>query len=195
MQSIRILAGSHKKRRLDFAPREGLRPTSHRLRETVFNILIHRFYPQAIGQPTHEALKEKSVLDLFAGVGSYGFEALSRGASYGTFVESCFATTTCLSKTAASLGMEKITRILCGNAENLDNLQGPFSLIFMDPPYTFSQERIIKNVEKIKRLINDESIIVLESILKEEDLIIEGLNLILSRGTREKKVFFFTMAS
>jgi 16S rRNA (guanine(966)-N(2))-methyltransferase RsmD len=121
---MRIIAGSLKGRRLRTPDWEGLRPTSDRLRETLFNILADRV-PGA------------HVLDGYAGTGAVGIEALSRGASAVVFVER--------DRRAAALIAENLRR--CGVASGCDIIRAdigrvsrpdgsrPFDLILLDPPY------------------------------------------------------------
>jgi 16S rRNA (guanine966-N2)-methyltransferase len=143
LQGIRILAGLYKGRRLSFLPCKGLRPSAHCVRKSVFDILLHRFYPNG--------LKEFVVFDLFAGLGSYGFEALSRGAAHCVFVEKekkmahyihQFAhQLQCVSQ--VSVIMRSLPLEIEGNAE----------VIFLDPPYDLS-ETLLKDIISIigKRL-------------------------------------------
>lgn len=126
---MRIVAGRFKGRAL-VAPRGAdTRPTSDRLRETIFNILEHGGYP----------LAGVRVLDLFAGTGALGFEALSRGAAYALFVEESAAARAAIHANIETLGLEGATKIFRRDATHLGAMPagagGPFELIFLDPPY------------------------------------------------------------
>lgn len=104
-----------------------LRPTSDRVREAIFNLLIN-----AHGDPVTGA----RVLDLFAGTGALGLEALSRGASEATFVDDGAKALVLLKANIAKLRAEGATRILRQNATRLPaNPGAPFTLVFLDPPY------------------------------------------------------------
>lgn len=83
--SIQITSGAFKNRRIAYAPCADLRPTCHRVRHAIFNILMHRFYAQNAGQA--QPLRGLRVLDLYAGVGGYGLQALSLGAEQAIFVD------------------------------------------------------------------------------------------------------------
>jgi 16S rRNA (guanine966-N2)-methyltransferase len=104
-----------------------LRPTSDRVREAIFNLLIN-----AHGNPVTGA----RVLDLFAGTGALGLEALSRGAAHATFVDDGPRALALLKANIAKLRAEPDTRILRQNATRLPpNIAAPFTLAFLDPPY------------------------------------------------------------
>lgn len=104
-----------------------LRPTSDRVREAIFNLLVN-----AHGDPVTGA----RVLDLFAGTGALGLEALSRGAAEVTFVDDGAKALALLKANAARMRAEAATRILRQNATRLPpNPGGRFTLAFLDPPY------------------------------------------------------------
>ncbi len=125
---MRVIAGHAHGRRLK-APR-GLatRPTSARARESIFSRLQVRL-----------ELEGARVLDIFAGSGSLGCEALSRGASHATFVDSSRAATHAIESNVRSLGMAQRTRIICSDVfRALDSLGAEgaaFDLVFVDAPY------------------------------------------------------------
>lgn len=123
---MRIIAGTLRRRTLK-APKGGVtRPTTDRVRESVFNLLESRMY-----------LDESYVLDLFAGTGSLGFEAISRGAAAVTFVESNGKVLKYCRENAQALDVEETC--LFFQADVLDYLRaykGPaFDLVLADPPY------------------------------------------------------------
>ena len=104
-----------------------LRPTSDRVREAIFNLLIN-----AHGNPVTGA----NVLDLFAGTGALGLEALSRGAQSATFVDDGKPALALLRANIAKMRAETETRILRQDATRLPpNTAAPFTLVFLDPPY------------------------------------------------------------
>jgi 16S rRNA (guanine966-N2)-methyltransferase len=125
---MRIVGGRLRGRSLA-APRSQLiRPTADRLRESLFNILAHGY-----GDPVSGA----RVLDLFAGTGALGLEALSRGAAFALFIESSAEARALVRENIAALGLGGVTRILRRDATKLGTAQihQPFSLAFLDPPY------------------------------------------------------------
>ena len=104
-----------------------LRPTSDRVREAIFNLLIN-----AHGNPVTGA----RVLDLFAGTGALGLEAISRGAAGATFVDQGAKALTLLKANIAKMRAESQTQILRQDASRLPlNTAEPFTLVFLDPPY------------------------------------------------------------
>jgi len=108
-----------------------LRPTSDRVREAIFNLLINGGY----GNPVAGA----RVLDLFAGTGAMGLEALSRGAAEVVFVDDGARALTLLRANVAKMRAEGETRILRQDARHLPaNPGAPFTLVFLDPPYAKS---------------------------------------------------------
>lgn len=122
-QKLRIIGGRWRGRLLPFPDIDGLRPTGSRIRETLFNWL----------QPT---LPGSHCLDLFAGSGALGFEALSRGASHVTLIE--------LNATASKQLLTHINTLQCPEAQVIKDsalrcLQAPpvraFDIVFIDPPF------------------------------------------------------------
>jgi 16S rRNA (guanine966-N2)-methyltransferase len=133
VQEVRIVGGGLRGRKLQFPDAPGLRPTPDRVRETLFNWLA----PHISG---------RRVLDLFAGSGALGFEAVSRGAASAVLVES--------NPAAATLLREAAIRFNLGNVrvEGTDALaylkscmrqggEGPFDLVFLDPPFASGLQR------------------------------------------------------
>jgi 16S rRNA (guanine966-N2)-methyltransferase len=125
---MRIVGGRLRGRVLARPRTQCIRPTADRLRETLFNILVH-----AYGDPVSGA----RVLDLFAGTGALGIEALSRGAAFTLFVDANAEARALLRENITALGLGGVTRILRRAATKLGPAQihQPFSLIFLDPPY------------------------------------------------------------
>lgn len=127
---MRIISGIHKGRRLHSPAGKDTRPTSDRLRETIFNILIHNW---------PELLAGTRVADIFAGSGAMGIEALSRGAAHVVFVEKHSKGRALVSRNLEALGISDETtpaaQVIAGDARRLPPPQAAFDLIFMDPPY------------------------------------------------------------
>lgn len=119
---VRLIGGAWRRRLLEFPSRPGLRPTPDRVRETVFNWLA-------------PVLPGAACLDLFAGSGAFGFEALSRGAARAVLVERDPEAVAALRANALRLGAAA-AEIVAGDA--LAYLDGPveqFDVVFVDPPY------------------------------------------------------------
>jgi 16S rRNA (guanine966-N2)-methyltransferase len=125
---MRVVGGRLRSRPIAGPKGDGLRPTADRLRESLFNILAH-----AYGDPVSGA----RVLDLFAGTGALGIEAVSRGAAYALFVDEGMEARALLRDNTESLGLGGVTRIFRRDATKLGPAHPlePFSLAFLDPPY------------------------------------------------------------
>ena len=130
---MRVVAGRLKGRAL-LAPRtDDIRPTSDRLRETIFNVLSNGLGKYGIDDPVPNAL----VLDLFAGTGALAIEALSRGAAYAVMVDEGAEARGLLRGNIEAFGLGGTTRILRRSAMKLGTVSPfePFTLVFCDPPY------------------------------------------------------------
>ncbi len=125
---MRIVAGRLRGRVLNAPASRAIRPTSERLRESIFDILTHR-YPHL--------LEGARVVDLFAGSGALGIEALSRGANFALFVDDGAEARALLRGNVEQLGLGGITRIWRADATKLGKAPAgaPFTLAFLDPPY------------------------------------------------------------
>ena len=125
---MRVVGGRLKGRNLASPSSREIRPTADRLRESLFNILIH-----AYGDPVSDA----RVLDLFAGTGALGIEAVSRGARFTLFVDNGAEARALMRDNVESLGLGGVTKVYRRDATNLGPAHPvePFSLVFLDPPY------------------------------------------------------------
>lgn len=124
---MRVVGGRLKGRVLKGPTGPGVRPTSDRLRESLFNILSHR---------GEEVIEGARVIDLFAGTGALGVEAVSRGASHALFVDDGAEARALLRANIEALGLGGVTRIFRRDATKLGDAPAePFTLAFLDPPY------------------------------------------------------------
>ena len=125
---MRIVGGRWRGRNLAAPKSQGVRPTADRLRESLFNILLHSY-----GDPVGGA----RVLDLFAGTGALGLEALSRGAAFALFVDDGVEARALLRQNVEALGAGGMSRVFRRDATALGPAHPlePFSLVFLDPPY------------------------------------------------------------
>lgn len=131
---LRIIGGAHRGRKLHFPDVPGLRPTSDRVRETLFNWLM----PVITGA---------RCLDLFTGSGALSFEALSRGAAEVVMVEQSTAVVKQLQTNLALLTTENAHVIQADALAYLETASGPFDIIFLDPP--FNMDVLPECIEKI----------------------------------------------
>ena len=123
---MRVVGGTARGRRLQAPAGTTVRPTSDRAREAIFNSLT------SMG-----VLEDATVLDLFAGTGALGIEALSRGAVSATFVERDRTALAAIRANLEALGFEG--RVVSGDAVAHAALVGPVDVAFVDPPYAFDQ--------------------------------------------------------
>ncbi len=126
---MRVVGGRFRGRQLAAPGDHKIRPTSDRVREAVFNVLAHGM--------EGSVLEGSAVLDLFAGTGAFGIEALSRGAASCLFVEEDPEARGLIRRNIESLGLTGVTKIYRRNATDLGDAgnRQPFQLIFADPPY------------------------------------------------------------
>ena len=128
---MRIIGGNFKGRALAAPPGRATRPTSDRARESIFNVLAHADWLQG--------LEGRRVLDLFAGSGALGLEALSRGAAFALFVDDDAAARGAIRENIEALALFGATRIHRRDATDLGEkpagVGAPFDLVFLDPPY------------------------------------------------------------
>lgn len=156
---MRIIAGAAKGRRLSTPRDRRIRPTSDRVKESLFNILNVRL----------ESFKELRVLDLFAGTGNLGIEALSRGASEALFIDENREAADLIRKNLVATGMAGRGKII--QKEVLSVLktlgEGPlYDIIFLDPPY--GMNLVPKALEVLHSLLSGpEAIVVAETAARE----------------------------
>ena len=148
---MRVIAGSLKGRRLKTPDWDGLRPTSDKLRETLFNILAPR-------------IAGARVLDAFAGTGALGIEALSRGAAEVTFVERDRRAQALIAANLAQCGIDTGYNLVRGAVDGaVATLQAsrfePFDIVLLDPPYTMPGREALM---KIDTLVAPGGVVVLE---------------------------------
>jgi 16S rRNA (guanine966-N2)-methyltransferase len=120
---LRIIGGRWRSRKLDFSAAPGLRPTTDRIRETLFNWLS-------------PVIQEARCADLFAGSGALGLEALSRGASHCDFIEAASAASSQIQRHLATLDAQALGRCHAMTAEQfLAAATEPWDIVFIDPPF------------------------------------------------------------
>jgi 16S rRNA (guanine966-N2)-methyltransferase len=125
---MRVVGGRLRGRNLASPASQAIRPTADRLRESLFNILVHAY---------DNPIEGARVLDLFAGTGALGIEAISRGAAFALFVDNGAEARALLRSNVEALGLGGATKVFRRDATNLGPAHPvePFSLVFLDPPY------------------------------------------------------------
>ena len=125
---MRVVGGELKGRNIVAPASSDIRPTADRLREAVFNILVHAY---------DDPFQDARVLDLFAGTGALGIEAISRGAVFTLFVDNGAEARALLRNNVEALALGGVTKVYRRDATDLGpaHPMEPFSLVFLDPPY------------------------------------------------------------
>jgi 16S rRNA (guanine966-N2)-methyltransferase len=170
---LRIIAGTHRGHRIAAPRGRDTRPTSDRVRENAFNLI----------GPVDGA----DVLDLFAGSGALGLEALSRGAASATFVESdrdaCRVINANLDKLGlhATVLQQDVLRALAGERRTYD-------LVLCDPPYGYDRGRLAPH---LARLLRDDGLLVYESAGREDPPDVPGLQVRTSRRYGSARLTLF----
>ncbi len=155
---MRVIAGSARRLPLKTVPGMDTRPTTDRVKETLFNIL-------------NPELPGCRFLDLFAGTGQMGLEAVSRGAKAAVFVENNKKAASCIEENMRFTKLsERCTLLLQDASLAISRMEGqePFDLVFMDPPYGKGLELKLLQVLAKSSLITDRSLIVVETSLDTE---------------------------
>ncbi|MEE2907835.1 MAG: 16S rRNA (guanine(966)-N(2))-methyltransferase RsmD [Planctomycetota bacterium] len=171
---IKIISGHYRSRRLKTpAEADTTRPYAHRVKESVFNILRGH-------------IEDSNVLDLFAGVGSMGLEAVSRGAAQVLMVEQDRRIYNLLKANVEDLGCQDRVDLLCGDAlGSVAVLRSPrpVKVVFIDPPFKMMEQeatrsRVLAQIQRVEPLLTEDAIVVLRSPLGPEEinLDIPGLN-------------------
>lgn len=148
----RVIAGEFGGRTLA-VPKTGTRPTTDRVREAVFSRLEHS-----------ADIRGAQVLDLYAGSGALGFEALSRGASHVTFVESSLPAARVIEDNVRALGVGTRAHVAKERvAAHLRRASGPFDLVLVDPPYDIAAGDLHEVLELLIPLLAPDAAVVVET--------------------------------
>ncbi len=177
---MRVIAGKAKGRRLK-SPGLGTRPMTDRMKEAVFS---------ALGE-----LNGLVVLDLYAGSGSLGLEALSRGAKKATFVENARDAITKLEQNISATGLSRQSKVVWADVRHTlsRGSKERMHLIFLDPPYTTPKEAVAADLEAIVTggFLADEGRVVVHRPAKESRLRPLGLRLLWDKEYGQSKILVF----
>lgn len=166
---MRIISGSRKGRKLVSFEGDSIRPTTDRVKESIFN-LIQNFLPGA------------AVLDMFGGSGALSLEALSRGASFATIVDADKNSIKVIEKNIELTSFAEETKVLCRRAEDFaETVSGKFDIIFLDPPYNKGFVIPILNTISRRGMLSENGIAVLESDYRDEHGEIDGFEILKQR--------------
>ena len=152
---IRISGGKHKRKYINTPHNYNTRPTSSRLRESIFNILLH-------SKHLPKNFIDMEVIDIFAGSGALGLESLSRGCKYCTFIDSSPEAIEAIKKNIQMLKEEKNTNIIKSNAMNPINSINKYDLCFFDPPYDIENFSTILEKWIESKLMKENTLFVYE---------------------------------
>ena len=190
---LRIIAGRHKGRRLETEPGSRVRPTADRVREAVFNRLMHGLISEG-----GAALTGLRVADIFAGVGAMGLEALSRGAAHVTFVDLAGRSLRLIERNAKALGAEEQVSLLLRDGADPGPApgsgptasEGAYGLVFLDAPYRSGLTEAALAALAREGWIAHGAIVVAELASKEDFQTPEGFALIDGRRYGAAKLAF-----
>jgi len=159
---MKITGGEACGRPIEIPPHPGVRPTGSKMREALFNIL-------------GKLVENAQFLDLFAGSGLMGFEALSRGAGFLTLVEKNPVCIQTIKDNIAMLGYEKKTKIIQADVRRaLASLnQDQFNIIFADPPYRSENSQVVVNIVQERQLLKTNGLLIIEH---DKDMVLEADN-------------------
>jgi 16S rRNA (guanine966-N2)-methyltransferase len=179
---MRITGGTLRSRTLETSGFQGIRPTTDRARETIFNILLN-----------YGDLEGSAVLDLCAGTGALAFESLSRGAALAVLVEKHRKNCTLLAESATMLGLADAVRIVCDDAvRSLAGLApSQFHYIFCDPPYSAKLINPIFQTIAASNICGEECVLIAEHDIREVVLLPKGWEKLTERKFGETIVEFF----
>lgn len=148
----RIIAGTHKGHRLAAVPGEGTRPTSDRVKESLFSRL-----------EVYDAIAEAVVVDLFAGSGALGLEALSRGARSAELVDRADPAVRVLRRNASHFDASRVSVHRLDAVRHLTRRQGePVELLFLDPPYAAGDQELTSVLQAAVGQLHPAATVVVE---------------------------------
>jgi len=180
---MRVVGGRLRGRTLAGPKSSAIRPTADRLREALFNILTH-----AYGDPVAGA----RVLDLFAGTGALGIEAISRGAAFVQFVDDGAEGRALIRENVATLGLGGVTRIFRRDATKLGPAHPgePFSLVFLDPPYGKNLAAAALDSAHAGGWLAPNALVVVEEAVKSDFAAPDGFLELERRGYDDTEIVF-----
>ena len=183
---MRIIAGELKGKKISEPKDKKTRPLKDIVKESIFNTLIH-------SNKFSVNLKDSNILDLFCGVGSFGLEAISRGANFVSFVENYLAVTEILKQNIKDLNLKHKCEIINEDILNkidFNKFNQEFDLIFLDPP--FKEKKVSLLLEKINKskILKIDSMIILHRHTNEKDVFPNFVNILEQKNYGNSKIFF-----
>lgn len=182
---MRIIGGSLKGRSIDFLKNSNTRPLKDSVKESIFNVLIHSNLIQT-------KIEKSKVLDLYSGIGSFGIEAISRGAERITFVDKDINAIDILNNNLIKLSITNKSKVLNSRIENFLNkeINEKFDIFFLDPPFAdFNFLDNLKTIKK-KKIFSDKYIIIIHREGKTEDELKSFFEIIEIKQYGRSKIIF-----
>ena len=174
---MRVIAGSARGRRLKTLEGMDVRPTTDKVKEAIFSAIQFD-------------LPDAAVLDLFAGSGQMGIEALSRGASKAVFIEKNPKAVECIRQNLKTTHLEEKALVMsCDVISAITRLEGKeylFDTVFMDPPYYCLWEKQVLTALKDSDLINEDTLIIVEASLETDFSYVDSLGFEIVRNKEYK---------
>ena len=183
---MRIISGKFKNKKIFFLKNLKTRPLKDSVRENIFNILEH-------SNSANGKIKNSNILDLYAGIGSFGFECISRGASEVLFFEKDEEALKNLKKNIKNLKIENQSRIFSGDIEECFKnflFKKKFNIIFFDPPYRDNKYKKIIEMIKKKNILNKNHVVIIHREKNSEKSISKYLDIIENRTYGRSELFF-----
>lgn len=164
---MRVIAGKARRLQLKTVESMAVRPTTDRIKETLFNML-------------NNDLCDCLFLDLFAGSGAIGIEALSRGARQATFVEKDSLALSCIRENLKTTKLEEDAVVMASDVlsavDSLEKKKQTFDIIFMDPPYNMSLEKTVLEHLEHTSLVSEDTLIIIEASLETDMDFVESMD-------------------
>ena len=186
---MRIISGNFKGKKILQPKDKTTRPLKDLTKESIFNIILH-------SNKFNINIKNSNILDLFAGVGSFGIECLSRGSSSLTFIENYKEALLILKRNISNLNCQNISLIIEKNISNNFNFkifEKKFDIIFMDPPYKDSDiNDLLENIFN-QKILNENGILIIHRHKDEKDLIPNKLKVIEEKKYGLSKIIFLSI--
>tara|TARA_B100000963_G_C22437381_1_gene584952 strand:+ start:230 stop:787 length:558 start_codon:yes stop_codon:yes gene_type:complete len=182
---MRIIGGKFKGKSIEFLKSKNTRPLKDSVKENIFNILLH-------SKLININLVNSKVLDLYSGVGSFGLEALSRGAGEVTFIEKDQVAADILYKNIINLRVQKRVRLIKSEVSEVFRKEkfDKYNLFFFDPPFIDKNFIEIINLIKIKKIFNKNNIIIIHRERKNDEEFSKILPITLIKNYGRSKIFF-----
>ena len=182
---MRIISGSLKGRTIDFLKNTNTRPLKDAVKENIFNIIEH-------SRLINVKVLNSNILDLYSGVGSFGIECISRGASKVTFVEKNATAVTVLKENLINLSILNQSKIYNYKIEDIldKEIKERFQIFFLDPP--FKNYDFPKNLKLIKnrKIFEKDHIIIIHREAKTNDDLNDIINIVETKKYGRSKIIF-----